>query len=323
MKNFLVLVLTLGCSFAAQAGDDWYEKGNGGFLLSCPGKAQRIFDFYEGETRHLFQMNVTENQKLDTRMNWVLDRLHKVNPTRAALYKGWYESFFLESQFLENTKLNPLGDIGFGYIPKECQLEQVIFQRSPSILNRSRYMINRDLWDTLDVVQKSLLITHELIYRELTAPGYGHQTSESVRYFNALIHSENLAQISTKDYLLALQELRFLQADYQGFVILLGTKTSAGGWKAFNIEFYDSNSVSHAVLQSEQNFRKGAFQFANRCPELDIEGYNNYVGFYPNGDLQYISLDPMRFRTCTLPSWNNLSAHQWTFGLGFELTQAQ
>ncbi len=181
-------------------------------------------------------------------------------------------------------------------------------------------MINKDLWDTLDVVQKSMLITHELIYRELSTPGYAHQTSESVRYFNALIQSENLGQTSVKDYLLALQELRFAQADCQGFVILLGSKNANGGWRSFNIEFYDSNYVSHAILQSEQNYRRGEFSFSNRCPDLETDSYNKYIGFYPNGDVKYISLDAKVFHFCELPSWQNKTALQWNFGLGFVLS---
>ncbi|WP_374079053.1 hypothetical protein [Bdellovibrio bacteriovorus] len=319
MKQLIALLFLFPClSFAS--GGDWYEKGNGGFVLMCgPGQLQ-VFDLYEAQVRYRMQFDPKSLASLDERVQYLLSKFEKHNASRAVLYRKWYREFFVEAEFISNAKFNPIGDIGFGYIPKNCSLEQVIFQRAPSILNYYRYAINKDIWDSLNVENQAALVLHELIYRELTLPPNSHESSEAARYFNALLSSTRFQYLTYGQYISTLQELRFTKADYQDVKIILGEKRVGGGWAQWDLEFYDEAHLKSAILDNVQSLRRGKFIYDSRCIVDDL-AQGSVAYFHPQGQLKLLAIRQVSPDACSLPYYDyengetkiRLQGSQWQF----------
>jgi len=224
----LSLVLMTFFSLSARA-DNWYERGNGGFLLSCKNQKDRALDLYEIEDRLKGNtLDLTHASDVQERVNYLLSKLQRWNHERAELYGLWSTRFLKgDSEFKSGKDLSPINDVGLGFVPPGCELKQVIFQRPPSGLNQRLYTINSDLWQGLDVINQAAMMVHELIYRELAAPPSSHVTSESARTLNAWLNSVEFDQLTERQYVELLKSLHFVSAEYRGMAILLNVKDSA------------------------------------------------------------------------------------------------
>ena len=209
---FLVVLLSSSLSFA----QDWYEKGNGGFVLKCPSQPLRVLDLQELESRYKSEMTLDEQNlsSLKGRIEYLISKLEKLNPQRAQKYRSWYSVYDQETEYVANTEFDVIGDLGMVRIPAGCKLSQIAFRREPSILNKARYTVSKDLWDQLGIIDKAALVMHELIYREFSASPNRHQTSEPSRYFNALVNSKELQTMTVDQYLKVLKKLRVTSVGY-------------------------------------------------------------------------------------------------------------
>jgi hypothetical protein len=282
MKNILALLILFLplSSFAVR----WVERGNGGFVLQCPGKATQTYDLYEAQERfgHLDQEKA---ESVSTRMVYLLNKLAKKNPTRAILYLGWYETFFKDSKFVDGQDLAPIGDIGFGSKPKVCNFALAVFQRNPDAFDKQRYTIRRDLWNELDVTSQAALIMHELIYREAINFSEAHTTSESSRYLNALLNAPEFTPLSDKDYLEILQTIGFETADYAGFSVSLGLDV-AGKWTPYKLDFYPNGNLKNAALDWNEPRHPAELTFLdNQCINSD-----STVFFFESGKVAQVKL---------------------------------
>lgn len=147
MKTLIATLLLFSSVSFAQ---DWYEKGNGGFVVTCPGKPQQVLDIYELENRFQIQthqetanpvlqnmvLDLDKSESLDQRVQYLLSKIARLNPSRAQLYAQWYKSFPAEAEFLPGIHLNPIGDTGLAVPGEGCSLQQAVFQRAPGILNK-------------------------------------------------------------------------------------------------------------------------------------------------------------------------------------------
>lgn len=311
MKQLLVLFITLAPLFSHAV--KWVERGNGGFVLKCKDSENQVFDIYEARKR--FQVLDQKNlSSVDERVQYLLGKIEKVNPSRAALYRGWYASFMGESEFLDGVELTPVPDIGLGIKPKNCDLELAVFQREPDALNKKRYVISLDLWNSLDNLNKAALIIHEITYRELIEVGSMHQTSESTRYFNSALHSEKFEYLTIQEYLSLLQNLRFPRADYNGYTIRLMYTLENINWRISNIEFHANGALKMALLANDGLMETGNTRYIQCLPWDSTIHFNEdgtvaqirTLGTYkPDCDTAYIYQEgatKIRFE-----------AEQWTF----------
>ncbi|WP_413944343.1 hypothetical protein [Bdellovibrio sp. HCB-162] len=320
MKRLFVLLFLFPSLSFASSGGDWYEKGNGGFVVMCDKEALMVFDLFEAQVRYKMIFDGQALGTLDERVEYLLTKFDKHNKSRAALYRRWYKEFFNEAEFIPNAKFNPTGDIGFGYIPKNCSLEQVIFQRAPNILNQFRYLINLDLWQALSIENQAALVMHELIYRELTLPPNIHESSEAARYFNALLNSEQFQKLSYQQYILTLQELRFSKADYGDLVIVVGEKKLEGGWYKIPVDFFDRDHLKSATLDNVQNFKRGKFVYDSRCAAEAID-IGTVASFFPQGQIRLLAVRQTFPDLCGLPYFDyenaetklRLHGTRWSF----------
>lgn len=242
---FSALLFTASSALALNGGD-WWDKGNGGFALSCPDQKLRTFDLYELQNRYEDTMTLDEKAQdsLNQRVHYLLDKVAALNPARASKYRAWYQDFHKESQFTEEV-LQGTPDIGLGQIPESCSLEIVIFQRSPGILNPYRYTIRKAHWNRLSTIDQAALVMHELIYREASEADNQHLTSERSRYLNAWINSLEFSKVSLNEYLIRLQKLRFRDAEYGSHKIYLGRYNTANkSWVESTLSLSEANNTA-------------------------------------------------------------------------------
>lgn len=151
-----------------------YEVGNGGVSVVCKNStgdvlSVELLDIFELRQRMGISIEDFENKNQD-KINW-LSRVYTESNRRGALYKYYYDNFFIESLF-QTEQIGLTNDYGVvGKLPMGCTLEQLVFQTAKahpfdSIQWPGRYTINSHLWEKMSRLNKEATILHEIIYRE-------------------------------------------------------------------------------------------------------------------------------------------------------------
>ena len=195
-SHLIILFFLYLISFNALAVLDGQGTGNGGDVLVCKnlnGSVQNItlYDFHEASFRHDINLDLDSNAtSLNEKVTSILNKIKRLNPTRAALYEKWWKEFQLpENTSFTNDHLSDIPDTGEVTYPANCEVVQAAHQKKPMSGER-RYIIKKDLWNQMDVANKAGLVIHELIYREAREENsYVHTNSKRVRYLNATFFS--------------------------------------------------------------------------------------------------------------------------------------
>lgn len=293
---FLITLLGSKPTALASAGHD---RGNGGDALIClEGESRqtvRFFDVYEAEYRFHMKPAFPQQEGLDQKVLTLIQRLEKVNPTRAKLYRHWYASFWKEANVLSNITLIDVPDTGMGFFPRGCRLEQLVVQQEPRFPTESRYTFNKDLWDQMDDNHRGATVLHELILREARLPENNHDTSEASRFLNATILSNQIEAMATQTFVEMLGKLRFAQADANGFSILLSNMNRVSFFGASQLRsaplhhqwrltlngqvFEDSDEPSTAQQPSSFADARVVFFEDGQLAALDVEDLGKQVVF--------------------------------------------
>lgn len=216
--------------------------GNGGFILKCTEGAKfRVFDYEEFRKYGLTpELDPRPHRTVRQRVEYVLDRLAKVNPSRAQRWRGYLDEFFGSAgggasgpargsgNAIENVldpargdiellgdgeEFVPVADLGVASTPKSCEKPiQLIQQRAPDQKphqNQKTYLVDGDLWKIiLDAGYTDVLagiVLHELSLHESLYVRTGYQQGENpsttyVRYLNALVSSSKMNSITQVEY---------------------------------------------------------------------------------------------------------------------------
>lgn len=215
---------------------------NGGDVVVCPtpqGKSYEVLDLVEARLTGQWD----ETESLTPTPGEILSRLRKFSPKRADIYQKRWESFFQETRILTGVNFTDLSDEGGKIFPQHCELKQAVLQMTRPSSNQARYFINGDVWAQLSESQKSALIFHELIYRELLEQDARLQDSTGVRLFNGFLHAPQFDQFHIQDFIQALQRSHFQTAEYRGFQVDLSNNQK--------VTYYDSQHILSASLGSE------------------------------------------------------------------------
>lgn len=258
----LVITSLLSLIAVSAHANNWYDRGNAGFALFCAGQAPIVLDLYEVTTRDL---GVVRFSKAATAVDKAVDlasRLEIVDPARARQYKASALDFMNSAQFVTDLGIRKTPDLGLVTVPTDCTLEQVVFQRNPSILNKARYVVNSNLWNQLDADNQAALILHEAIYREVINSTANELFSERVRIFNGVIHAQQVRSLLKKDYLKMLQELHLTTYEENGLKISLGYTTPEGYWMDSEVFMDQLGSILSASLAANQYFGYGGMEYA-------------------------------------------------------------
>lgn len=289
--EFLGAVLSVAAGATTTLGG--HAVGNGGDAVVCPGDKGRsqveFFDLYEGRSLAEQLPKLDAASSLEGKLEIAIQRLERLSPLRAALYRAQARSFFTETRFLRGQTLVDVPDSFEVALPTGCHLEQLAIQREPLSVGDPRYVVNGDLWDLLDVDSRAALVLHEIIYRE--AVTYYHLDSKRVRYFNRLLLSDGLTGLRRQDEWMNFlgRTMRFLRTDAGGVWIRLATcgqeVTDAEGRVRCALPLTESTLMFHPNgvlwnapldLESPSRVRIGDFELTltPRCTD---------IGFHPTG----------------------------------------
>lgn len=219
MRFFRLLLFTVMLSSQYGYAIDWTEVGNGGDVLICnTAPHARMFDVHESVSRYdlipvfpTFEAPVrhspedTTNGKehlqiaIDIALE-MMTRLKDKDPKRYQRYSQWIRDFPAESKFLDDTYLIDVPDIGVGALPVGCFLEQLIIQKNPLFPQSKRYTIAHDFWKHMPFEHQAAAIIHEVLYREAILLDNWISSSERIRYFNSLILSDEIKNMSLEQY---------------------------------------------------------------------------------------------------------------------------
>lgn len=221
MLNSIVIFLCLALPFSFALAEpnftDWTEKGNGGDVIVCEDSSKnKMYDAFETEIRHGIQLNLPPSDGADTtaaknytgledldevlRISTLL--IQRVQQRDIFLYEKLHQALSLfkpRARFVANTKLVDIEDMGIGFIPHNCEIQQLVIQRRPKFPSDRLYTIALDYWKTLSIQQKAVAIVHETIYT-VALRAHSTNSSEAVRYFNALILGDKLKDLSVIEY---------------------------------------------------------------------------------------------------------------------------
>ena len=208
MKVFFLFSLLCLCLNALA----WSERGNGGNSIICDDPSQnKFYDAYEAEFRYGLKPVFPDTRRkcagglscvnLSMRIARVfIDRL----PDDADHLKKFMNSrvrrFRDDANFLDNINLLPIEDMGTAFVPKNCNLHQTVVQKPPRFPGDYRYIISNDQWKDLSPNHQAVGIIHELLYLYAGHMKQKIEDSEGIRYFNALIISDEISKLSTKQY---------------------------------------------------------------------------------------------------------------------------
>ncbi|WP_413943638.1 hypothetical protein [Bdellovibrio sp. HCB-162] len=260
MKSLVFLSAFVLSSVAL--ANNWYDRGNAGFAILCAGgvKAQTL-DLYEVSERHGLVASYSNKSSAVEKAVDLLSRLNSLDPARAKMYRLWAQDFMGSATFVAAAnEFVKTPDAGLVTLPTDCKLEQAVFQRNPSILNKSRYIVNSTLWNKLDADNQAALIVHEVIYREFMNSLAFEVTSERIRAFNSFIHADGLKTLSAQEYLAFLQELHFTNYEYKGLNLALGYTDTKGAWNN-SILVFENGNVVRASLSGRHPFERSYFKF--------------------------------------------------------------
>ncbi|MEC9282326.1 MAG: hypothetical protein VX642_06410 [Bdellovibrionota bacterium] len=167
------------------------QVGNGGIGIVCeyPNgqvKSVELLEFVEGLV--LESYNYAEAFSEPHLKEFILQRIYKIAPNRAALYAKYLNSFSSESIFKKGVEIaDPKDTLNF-INRKGCEHKTLVLQTPYDIPGTPKYIVNQDLFFLMPTPMQIMTVFHEIIYRERI--WQGDFNSSFTRAFNSLLFSD-------------------------------------------------------------------------------------------------------------------------------------
>ena len=211
-RMYCIRVVGVGIAFVAALGAPsvlWAETeiGNGGDAIVCaeatsiPGSPHVTAEVYEAfEARVLMDLPASFGPGADpvAMARFAAQRLATLDPVRAQRLIVLIERFMSEARIVPRANLTDIPDTDPSVVPLGCSLRQLAIQYRDPAPRMPRYLIDKDLWDLLDVSNQAYLILHEVIYYETIRRGA--TDSKTARLYNAHLASDIFTNWSQADY---------------------------------------------------------------------------------------------------------------------------
>lgn len=260
--SFILTIVFFTSLFSYSGGN----VGNGGDVMLCKKadglfKAIELLDYYEAKTLRGMKIDLGSNKLTPIeKVQYALKRIEKFSPRRYLKYRDWAQKFFDESQFVGNANLVDVPDSEIPVFPDGCKLEQIAIQKTPTFPEDKRYLVNLDLWNLLDDDNKAGLILHEIIYRE--GIELGQTNSKGVRYFNSIISSLQIEQMTLDQFMNLISTVGF-------------NSIEVGNIELTEVKFYPDGKIHYAHVV------KGTLLINGK--EIEIE---RLISYYPDGSVE-------------------------------------
>ncbi|WP_413290663.1 hypothetical protein [Bdellovibrio sp. HCB337] len=205
MKAFLAILFLASGSFSWA---DSTEFGNGGSAVVCT-LPIRMYDAVEAKARYGMEPVLPKGPSADycQKQNdnctlvakTIVSRLKKMDPQLETILQSLVNNFWSEAM-LTYYDLLPVHDTGVGFIERGCELKQLAIQHRPLFEEDRRYFIDRKIWDHMFDDQRAVLIVHEVLYNYALQLLPETNSSEKIRYFNALLLSNKISVLAPEKY---------------------------------------------------------------------------------------------------------------------------
>ncbi len=292
LKYITIIQLTLTISLFSQSIFAKNTRGMGGDAVVCFNQDQQIetvtlLDYFQA-TRQSQTIDLgSPDLNYKEKVNYVLKRLEKINPTRAHLYKLWWKTFEKNTLRLKGYQLPDTKEPYGIKLPNNCKLKPVASQGMVLFPGERYYTFDQDLIDKMDSDNHAGLILHSLILKEALLI-HRHSNSIHAQELNRVISSSRLDQIHLQEYFGHISKTHFVYADAHGIAICVPTAFQANWGKSCSkadMRFHDANSLASAYT----------YDYKENHPHPDLFSYK--ISNYPNSSVypvgqQYVSFYP-------------------------------
>lgn len=190
--------------------------GNGGNIIVClkPGSSEcygrdlhegAFYDTYEADVRYkikplsMYPAATAPKVALEYALK-LITPIQKYDQELYARLSFFLRDFYNEANFVEGMQLMPIPDTGISFIPYQSELRQLVVQREPIAPQDKRYVISLDLWEMMSKADQAHAILHEVFYRYALEQKHEVESSEYIRYFNALVISGEVSKLSQDEF---------------------------------------------------------------------------------------------------------------------------
>ncbi len=298
MRKILIFLYILVISQVSLAGPDLIA--NGGDLVVCDSGnpfAYKLLDYYEREVFYPGTVYDFPNDDLglEGKVIELVNRLALFEPGRASLYRSYLDSFLDQVLFVDGD-LEDIEDSKHLVLPSGCKIKQFAIQlKEDKAISGKIYLIDKKLWDMVDLNTQMGLILHEIIYK--SAIEKGHKDSIATRAFNSFILSQDFQSISKEEYDIFLQKNQLTQLEKHPGLLLDQDK---------NITFYDDKSIMIA------EFKPGSYIELFGQKILISKKENSKIEFYLDGSIKNVKTDQVSTINFNVKE-NSYSTHELKF----------
>lgn len=189
---FCLFILIL--SAEASAGN---KVGNGGDVVIC-GETKTLLDLYEAKDRN--QALIKPSDSIGhielTRKRFGI--LQKFAPKLGAQYLRRLDLILKEIDFKKEMEITSVDDSLHTVLGKDCRLIQIALRKSDVGEGEKTFLIQEEEWNKLNGLNKSALISHEIVYEHLFK--LGSQDSRAARRFVAKLYSKDFEKEDSKSF---------------------------------------------------------------------------------------------------------------------------
>ena len=241
-------------SLTCQGGADC---GGGKTLLfkEADGKIRtELLDIYEAKQLGL-TIDMGHSQTLDGKINYILNRLYKIAPFRANAYKQWAAEFLNgQAQFVEHGILPVTTDLGATVLPFNAEIIQVAIQRNDedSRMGLPRYIVDRNVFQQMDLESQAALMIHEIVYREFRSLGVNN--SLRARYLTGVILSKEISYLDKQKFNSILEKVSSPCSENWATVVNMDVASTCSIFPLFY------NDSAHLEIFPNLQFKKVAFK---------------------------------------------------------------
>ncbi len=185
MKQIKVFSLFFILSLQLFAGQ---STGNGGDVIVCKENGVRtteLLDIYEGSLH--INDNIYFLEDIQTPIDVAIalaDRIRSENLSN--YYKEKIKYFMTRVEFVVHDLVD-IPDSNHIYIPSYCEIKQIAINKIGASVK-----INRELWNSLDIIHRGALIMHELLYEDAIKAGFANSQTVRKQVYLLLINNANI-----------------------------------------------------------------------------------------------------------------------------------
>lgn len=302
--------------------------GNGGNAVVCkePGtgifRSAELLDYYEARILRNLSIKMDSERDEVERAAKAVSRLKHLDANKVEQWTKRIREFKSQASFVSGVTLTSIPDANPVAIPNGCELQQAAIRRAVVYDGESTFLVNKDIWEKLSDDDKAGLILHEVIYEDHAQ--IGEKTSNSARFLNATLASDDIAKWNAGRYVTFLSKLNSKNEtfEWQGLMLLLietnvdkeghvDSRIPLGEWSygRCDSEFYLDVAKKQRRISCNSVisfFPNGSVLLANFYGNEEFKvkdgvaliSYGSDVFFHPNGRIQKALLlpsDPQTF----------------------------